>query len=33
MVEENISHEFRLKKYRSSKKLFTWRNKAKWIDK
>ena len=28
MVEENISQELRLKKYRWNKKLFSWRNKT-----
>ena len=32
MAEENVSQEFRLKKYRQNKKLFSWRNKAKWFD-
>ena len=34
MAEENISQEFRwnIEKYRSNKKLFTWKNKSKWID-
>ena len=32
MDEENINQEFRLKKYRWNEKLFSWRNKAKWID-
>ena len=31
MKEGNISQEFRLK-YKRNKKLFNWRNKAKWID-
>ena len=32
MAEENISQEFRLKKYRWNKKLLHWRNKRKWTD-
>ena len=32
MVEENISQELRLKKYRWNKKLITWSKRAKWID-
>ena len=32
MAEENASQEFRLKKYIRNKKLFSWRNKAKWFD-
>ena len=33
MSEENISQEFKTEKCRWSKKLFSWRNKSKWIDK
>ena len=32
MTEENIGQEFKLKKYRWNKILFSLRNKAKWID-
>ena len=31
MIEENKSQEFRLKNI-DEKKVFYWRNKAKWID-
>ena len=32
MFEENVRQEFRLKKCGRNKKLFAWRNRAKWID-
>ena len=31
MSEENLSREFRLKKYGWNMELFNWRNKSKWI--